>query len=321
MTTVVLAHEDPNYTKPEEQVLKTLGAELIYERNLDNLTRNGQAARVNALMVGTERVTADLLAQLPNCRIVSRVGTGLDAIDLQAAAAQGVWVTNVPDFSVDEVSSHAIALLLAHARRLRILFDRSRRGMWDPMSLRPFDRLQGQTVGVLGFGRIGQLFAQKARGMGLNVIAHDAFLDPAIIERAGARPVTWQELLQSSDYISLHAPLNTSTYHIVNAEALAQMKPNAYIVNTARGGLIDADALIAAVRAKKIAGAALDVFETEPLPAENPLWHTENISVTPHLAWYSEDSMQDVKVRASEEVVRVLRGETPRCPVNQPAKK
>ncbi|MCC7165010.1 MAG: C-terminal binding protein [Anaerolineae bacterium] len=318
MATVVLAHEDAIYTKPEQEILRGIGAELIHERKLDSLIQNGQATRVDALMVGTERVTAGLLAGLPNLRIISHVGTGLEAIDLDAAAARGVWVTNVPDFSVDEVSGHALALLLAHARRLRMLFDQSRRGVWDPMSFRPYDRLQGQTVGVLGFGRIGQRFVHKARGLGLKVIAHDTLVEPFVIDAAGARPVTWQKLLQTSDYISLHVPLNDSTYHIVNADTLAQMKPNAYLINTARGGLVDTDALLAAVRAGKIAGAALDVFEPEPLPADHSLWYAENISVTPHLAWYSEDSMREVKVRATQEVVRVLRGETPWCPMNQP---
>lgn len=316
IATVVFAHEDQRFTEPEQAIIKSLGAEIVHERNLDALVADGRAVQVDALMVGTERVTAALIAALPNCRIVSRVGTGLDAIDIPAATAHGVWVTNVPDFSVDEVSNHAMALLLAHARRLRQLLNQSARGVWDPLSFRPFERLQGQTVGVLGFGRIGQLFASKTRGMGLNVIVHDAFIAPKVIEDAGATPVSWQELLRTSDYISLHAPLNETTYHFVNADALAQMKPNAFLVNTARGGLVDANALLDAVRAGKIAGAALDVFETEPLPQDSPLWDESKIDVSPHLAWYSEDSMRDVKVRAAEEVVRVLKGEAPRCPVN-----
>jgi len=317
MPTIVLAHEDPSLTQVEEEILKSIDAHVIHRRNLDALTRDGLGAQVAALMVGTERVTAQHFAQLPRLRIVSRVGTGLDAIDLVAASQYGVWVTNVPDFSVEEVSTHALSLLLAHARGLPKLFEQARRSVWDAVSIRPIERLQDQTVGVVGFGRIGQAFARKARGLGVQLIAYDVYMDDQTIEAAGARPVTWETLLRTSDYISLHAPLNAETHHLVNASAFALMKPNAFLINTARGGLVDADALLAAVRAGRMAGAAMDVFETEPLPADHPLFQQEQILITPHVAWYSEASMRDVKVRATEEVVRVLRGELPRCPANQ----
>lgn len=316
MPTVVMAHEDEAYTQPEQEILQQIGADYIFERDLNALLNHARLGDVTALMVGADRVSKQLIDGMTSCIHISRVGTGIDSIDIPAATVRGIQVTNVPDFSVDEVSNHALALLLAQARRLRLLYDQSMRGVWDPLTIRPFNRLQGQTVGVLAFGRIGQTFASKARGMGLNVIAHDAYLAPDAIRAAGATPVSWQELLQQSDYISLHAPLNDSTYHIINADTLAQMKPNAYLVNTARGGLVDANALVEAVRNKKIAGAALDVFETEPLPQDSPLWDEENILVTPHVAWYSEDSMRDVKIRAAEEVVRVVQGKPPRCPVN-----
>jgi D-3-phosphoglycerate dehydrogenase len=314
---VVLAYDDAEFTRMEQEMLRELGATLVYERDPEALVADGRAAEVDALMVGTERVSANLLTHMPRCRIVSRVGVGLDAIDVDAATAHGIWVANVPDSGVDEVSNHALALLLMHARRLRILYQQSRRAVWNAASIMPFDRLAGQTVGVLGFGRIGQAFGRKARGLGLNVVAHDNFLTAEAIEASGARPVTWQELLQASDYISLHAPLNESTRHIMNADAFAQMKPNAFLVNTARGGLVDADALVDSVRGGKIAGAALDVFETEPLPADSPLWNEEKIFVSPHLAWYSENAMRDVKVRATQHVVQVLRGQPPRNAVNE----
>jgi len=317
MPTIVLAHEDAPFTQVEEEILKSIDARVIHQRNVDVLTQDGLGAHVDALMVGTERVTAQHFAQLPRLRIVSRVGTGLDAIDLVAATQHGVWVTNVPDFSVEEVSTHALSLLMAHARRLPKLFEQARRGVWDALSIRPIERLQEQTVGVVGFGRIGQAFGRKARGLGVQLIAYDAYMDDQTIKAAGARPVTWETLLRTSDYISLHAPLNAETYHLLNASAFALMKPNAFLINTARGGLVDADALLDAVRAGRIAGAALDVFVTEPLPADHPLFHQEQILITPHVAWYSEASMRDVKVRATEEVVRVLSGELPRCPVNQ----
>ena len=152
-------------------------------------------------------------------------------------------------------------------------------------------------MGLLGFGRLGQAVAGKAQGLGLQVIAHDPYLEPETISMSGVRAVEWEELLRSSDFISLHTPLTDATRHIVNAEALALVKPTAFIINTARGGLIDEAALLQAVRQGRLGGAGLDVFQVEPLPPDDPLWFEERILVTPHIAWYSEDSMHDVKVR------------------------
>lgn len=317
MPNVVIAHGDASTTAVEQEILRAIDARIFYVPQPETLTGLDIAPEVDALMVTTERVSAQVLASLPRCRIVSRVGVGLDAIDIPEATRRGIWVTNVPDFPVDEVSTHTIALLLAHARRLPILFQQARSSIWDQTTIRPFHRLKGQTLGLLGFGRLGQAVAAKALGLGLQVIAYDPYLDAGTINKSGARAVEWQTLLRTSDFISLHAPLNTNNYHILNANALTFVKPTAYIINTARGGLIDHEALLAAIREGRLAGAALDVFEIEPLPPEHPLFHDERVLVTPHVAWYSEESMQDVKVRASEEVVRVLRGEMPRCPVNR----
>jgi D-3-phosphoglycerate dehydrogenase len=254
---------------------------------------------------------------MTRCRIVSRVGTGLDAIDIPAATQLGIWVTNVPDYSVDEVSTHAITLLLAQARRLPRILEATRRGVWDSRIARPFPRLKGQTLGVLGFGRIAQAVAAKGRGLGLEVSAHDPFIAPQIMAAAGVRAVSAEVLWRESDFISLHTPLTDTSRHIVNAQALAQMKPTAYLINTARGPLVDEAALLAAVRAGQIAGAALDVLEVEPPPADHPLLHDDRILITPHYAWYSEAANVDVRVRGAEEVVRVWRGERPRCPANE----
>jgi D-3-phosphoglycerate dehydrogenase len=262
-------------------------------------------------------VPASLLNTLPRCRIVSRVGTGLDAIDIPAATARGIWVTNVPDYAVDEVSTHAITLLLALARRLPRLLASTQQGVWDSTLARPFPRFKGQTLGVLGFGRIGSATAAKARGLGLNVIAHDPYVSPQTIEALGVQPVAADRLWRESDFLSLHTPLTDETRQIITAQVLAQMKPSALLINTARGALIDEAALQAAVRSGHIAGAALDVLSIEPPPPDHPLLHDERILITPHYAWYSEDSSRQVRVSAAEEIVRVLRGEKPRCPANQ----
>ncbi|MEO7913236.1 MAG: NAD(P)-dependent oxidoreductase, partial [Roseiflexaceae bacterium] len=217
----------------------------------------------------------------------------------------------------DEVSSHAIGLLLAHARAIPQLIDSARAGKWSNQAAIPRRRLRGQTLGLLGFGRIGQAVAAKARGLGLEIIVHDPFLDATAVATNGARAVDRETLLRESDYLSLHAPLNDGNRGFINASALALMKPTAIVINTARGGLIDEDALLAAVQSGQIGGAALDVLVVEPPAPDHPLLHEPRVMITPHTGWYSEDASYDVRVRAVEEVVRVLRGERPRCPVNE----
>jgi D-3-phosphoglycerate dehydrogenase len=317
MPTVAIVYSEFPDTSVESEVLQAIGATVLHTRGLDSPEQLEAARQADALMVSTHKVAGSLLATLERCRIVSRVGTGLDAIDIPAATERGIWVTNVPDYSVDEVSTHAVMLLLALARRLPRMLESMRRGEWDSRRARPFPRLKGQTLGLLGFGRIAQAVAGKGRGLGLEVIAHDPFVPSQVIEAAGVRAVDADSLWRSSDFISLHTPLTPGTRAIINAQALAQMKPTAYLINTARGPLVDEDALLEAVRSERIAGAALDVLTVEPPAPHHPLLHDDRIIVTPHYAWYSEAANHDVRVRGAEEVVRVLRGERPRNPVNE----
>jgi len=316
MPTVVIAYGEPRDTAVETQILEPLQATIVHSHGLETPEQLAAARQADALMVTIQKVPASLIADLTHCRIISRLGTGLDAIDIPAATARGIWVTYVPDYSIDEVSTHAITLLLAQARRLPKLLASTRRGEWNGMLAQPFRRLKGQTLGVLGFGRIARAVAAKGRGLGLEVIAHDPYLAPEEIAQAGVRAVDASTLWRESDFISLHTPLTDGTRQVVNAQALAQMKPTAFLINTARGPLIDEAALLQAVRSGQIAGAALDVLTLEPPPPDDPLLHEEKILITPHYAWYSEDANHDVRVRGAEEVVRVLRGEQPRCPVN-----
>ncbi len=317
MPTVAIIYNEFPDTSVESEVLRAIDATVIHTRVLDTPEQLAAARQADALMVSVHKVPASLIATLERCRIVSRVGTGLDAIDIPAATERGIWVTNVPDYSVDEVSTHAITLLLALARRLPRVLESMRRGEWDSRHARPFPRLKGQTLGLLGFGRIAQAVAGKARGLGLEVVAHDPFVTSQVMEAAGVRGVDAETLWRSSDFISLHTPLMPGTRGVVNAQALAQMKPTAYLINTARGPLVDEDALLDAVRSERIAGAALDVLTVEPPAPDNPLLHDERIIITPHYAWYSEAANHDVRVRGAEEVVRVLRGERPRNPANE----
>jgi D-3-phosphoglycerate dehydrogenase len=314
--TVVIAYGSADDSQIERELLGVIDARLVHVGGLDTAEAREAAATADALMVTTHRVPADMIAAMEHCRVISRAGTGLDAIDIPAATARGIWVAYVPDYSVDEVSSHAIGLLLAHARGIPWLVESTRAGTWSNQAIGPRRRLHGQTLGLLGFGRIGQAVAAKARGLGLQIIVHDPFLPEQAIAERGARAVDRETLLRESDYLSLHAPLNDTNARFVDAAALAQMKPTAFLINTARGGLIDEAALLSAVQSGQIAGAALDVLAVEPPPPDHPLLREPRILITPHTGWYSEDANHDVTVRGAEEVVRVLRGERPRCPVN-----
>jgi D-3-phosphoglycerate dehydrogenase len=315
--TVVIAYPGFGDIRIEEDMLSTIDANVSHVANLDTPSSREVAAQADALMVTLQPVPAELIATMERCRIISRVGTGLDAIDIDAATKHGIWVTYVPDYAVDEVSTHAIASLLAHARGFPRLLESTRRGEWGNKVVAPIRRLQGQTLGLLGFGRIGRAVGSKARGLGLEVVVHDPYLDSLPPESSDAQLVDWETLLRTSDYISLHVPLTEGTRHIINSKSLSLMKPTAFLINTARGALIDEDALLEAVRSGQIAGAALDVLSAEPPPVDHPLLHEERVWITPHSAWYSEESMEDMRTRGAEEVVRVLQGQKPRSPVNQ----
>lgn len=320
MTTVVIAHESFPDSKLEAEALEAIDAAVITTGNLQEAQAREIARNADALMVTIQQVDGDLIRSLDKCKIIARVGTGLDAIDIPAATARGIWVTNVSDYSIDEVSTHAIALLLHHARRLPQMLASVRSGNWyDPARIEPAPRLKGQTLGIIGYGRIGRAVAVKARGLGLQVIAYDPYIHLGEDAQSVAKLVDLDNLLARADFVSLHTPLTASSRQIIKAETLKKMRKTAYLINTARGELVDEAALLTAVREGGIAGAALDVLTIEPPPPDYPLLHEERILVTPHGAWYSEAAKLDVRQKAIEDVVRVLTGQTPRSPVNQPA--
>lgn len=318
MKNVVVAHESYIISQLEIDAFEAIKATVAQTGNLETEEAREKARAADALMVTIQTVDSELINSLERCQIIARVGTGLDAIDIPAATARGIWVTNVADYSIDEVSTHAIALLLNQARRLPKMFASVKSGSWyDANAIEPAPRLQGQILGIIGYGRIGRTVAGKARGLGLEVIIYDPFI---AIEAArdGVKQVDLDTLLAKADFISLHTPLTDSSRHIINAASLDKMKPSAYLINTARGELVDESALLDAVRSESIAGAALDVLSVEPPPPDFPLLHDERITITPHAGWYSEASKQDVRVKAIEDVARVLTGNAPRTPVNDP---
>jgi D-3-phosphoglycerate dehydrogenase len=273
-------------------------------------------AEADVLLIQYGTVSRRMIEGLPRLRLLVRYGVGVDGIDLEAATDHGVPVVNVPDYGTDEVANHAVALILALARKLPLLDRQTRSGRWSVFEAVPIHRLAGQTVGILGCGRIGSRVARKLGGFDVRLLACDPYL-PAF--PPGVEGVPRDRLLAESDYLTLHCPLSPETRHVVDAGALARMKPTAVLVNTARGGLVDTAALVAALQAGRLAGAGLDVAEPEPVDPASPLYRMDNVIVTPHAAWYSEEARTDLKRRVAEEAVRVLRGDRPLHCVNPEA--
>ncbi len=305
---------------PAREVLSKIDAELRLSEAPTPEAIVAVAKQADGLLVTYAKITAEMIRQLTRCRIISRFGIGVDNVDIAAATAKGIVVTKVPDYCIDEVSDHAMALLLAVVRKIPFANARAHAGRWEMPAVVPIHRLRGSTLGLVGFGRIPQLVAPKAKSFGLHVLTYDPYIPQEVTDRAGVEKVEFAELVKRSDYISIHSPLMPETHHLFNAAVFAQMKPTAYLVNTARGPIVDEDALAHALDAGQLAGAALDVLSQEP-PTSSPLFGRDNVVLTPHTSFYSVESLVELQTKASDEVVRVLTGEPPRNPVNPEALK
>ncbi len=300
---------------PAAAVLAKIGAEI---RLAKEPTREGilEVARdADAVLATYAKVTAEMIPQMTRCRVIARFGIGVDNVDIPTATQAGIVVTRVPDYCLDEVSDHTMALLLALVRKIPASNARTHAGRWEMRAVVPIHRLRGTVLGLVAFGQIPQLVAPKAQAFGIRVLTYDPYVSKEVAGRAGVEQVEFEELLKVSDYISIHAPLLPATRHLFNADVFPRMKPTAYLINTARGPIIDEAALASALDQGHLAGAALDVMEQEP-PSGSPLFGRENVIVTPHTSFYSEESLVDLQTKAAEEVVRVLSGQAPRNPVN-----
>ena len=255
-----------------------------------------------ALLTQYAPVSGDVLARLPECRAVGRYGTGVDNIDTVAARARGVALVSVPDYSLEEVANHSIALILALVRGVVRLDASVHSGRWDFRDAGQVRRASAQQLGIVGLGHIGAAVASRALALGFAVAAHDT----AVRDVDGVSMLSFAELLATSDVISLHVPLSQATRHLLDDAAFALMKPGAVLVNTARGGLVDPAALAGALDSGRLAGAALDVFDPEPPAAGNPLLRDERVIVTPHAAFYSEESLAELKRRVAEGLVTAI---------------
>lgn len=314
-TILVTDHVFPNLD-PETAVLKGIGtlreAGSVSDAELLELVRDA-----DAVLNCYRPLSAEIVMAMKKCRIIARYGIGIDTIPLEIATSRGIQVTNVPDYCIEEVADHGLALILAFARGIIRGLDQTRGGGWDVKSLRPLHRQRGRTLGLVGFGRIARALAHRAKPIGYQIIAADPFLADEAIRSAGARPANIDTLFQESDVISLHAPLTSKTRHMVNAERLATMRPGAVLINVSRGGLVDYEAVVAALRAGTLGGAGLDVLESEP-PAKDstPIGEVPNLVVTPHLAFYSDQALIELQRKAAEQVRAVLEGRVPAYAVN-----
>jgi D-3-phosphoglycerate dehydrogenase len=269
-------------------------------------------------LLSFEPVTAEDLTRLPELRVVSTPSVGFDHLDVDAATECGVWVCNVPDYCVDEMADHALALLLALVRGV-VELDRSvREGGWDYRAAGPLRRIADVRLGVIGFGRIGRALAVRTRALGMDVTAYDPLVAASDIEAAGVRPATLDELLARCDAISLHAPLTAETRGLIGADELARLPQGAIVVNASRAGLADADALAHALERGHLAGVALDVLLVEPPSDDAPAPVASRLVVNPHAGWYSERAAELAVDRAVESVVDVLEGRQPGNAVNAP---
>ncbi|MCY9670374.1 C-terminal binding protein [Paenibacillus alginolyticus] len=266
-------------------------------------------------------ISAKVIAALENCKVITRYGVGVNTIDLEAAAEKGICVANVPDYCKDEVADHALALLLSWTRKVTLANQYVKSGKWDFNLTKPIYRLRGRVLGLVGFGMIPQSLAEKVKPLGLQVIAYDPYVTEEVAEEKGVKLVTLDELCQQADIISVHAPLTKSTQGMISRGQFEQMKRDALIINTSRGPVIDEAALIEALSKGSIAGAALDVLEEEPIGSDHPLLSMENVILTPHVAWYSEESAVEMRSKAAMGVVDVLlHGEYPKYLVNKQVK-
>ncbi len=274
------------------------------------------AKDADAILVTYAKITRDIITQLTKCKAIGRFGLGVDNIDLPAAKEKGILVNYVPDYCIREVSDHAMAMLLALIRKIPMSNKLVQSGRWEMPAVVPIRRIEGTVLGLLGFGHIPRLVAPKAQAFGMKVIAYDPFVKPEQFKALNVEGVDLDTLLQSSDYISVHAPLLPATRAMLNAAAFAKMKKGVFIVNTARGPLIDEAALAAALDSGQVGAAGLDVVAAEPLARDSVLLGRDNVILSPHTGFYSIEALNELQTKCAADVARVLGGEKAVYPIS-----
>ncbi len=313
---VIALKHDYGPIEDERRIIKAAGGELVDSQNMTESQASRLCEQADGILVRWTRIDADFIARLRRCRIIVRYGVGTDNVDVNAATEAGIIVGHVPHYCTSEVATHAIALLLACVRDLVPTQKRMESGVWDLNAAEKAWRMDGRTLGLVGFGCIGQAVARMMRGWGLRLVANDPYVAVTHTDALGVKLVDLETLCRESDYVSLHVPLLPETHHLLNARTLALMKPGAILINTARGQVLDTEALLNTLDSGRIAMAGLDVFEEEPLSAKSPLRSHPRMIVTNHVAWYSEESQKELQITAAEEIVRVCAGGLPHSLAN-----
>jgi len=302
--------------EPEREVLSAIGAELIVAETGTEIEFLKYAPDVDGILTNWAKVTTDVVKAAEKCQVIGRYGIGLDNIDVATATSLGMVVFNVPTYCLEEVSDHAMALVLAMARKVPRLNNEVKNRSWDRNIGPQMYRIRGQKLGIIGFGKIGQLIVPKAKGFGMEVLAYSPSLTDTVAKVYGVKNVDFEELLTESDFITIHCPLVPETSNLINADALSKMKSTAYLINTARGGVVDHNALFHALQENWIAGAGLDVLPDEPPAADFALLDLDNVIITPHAAFWSDESINDLQISAARGVLEVLTGKIPDAIVN-----
>ena len=313
---MIVADCDHQSIDIEKGVLADICPELPWLKCKTEEDLIAQCAQGEGIIIMYAPMTRRVMQTLKHCKIIARYGVGVDSIDLQAAADLGIIVSNVPDYGTHEVSDHALAMMLCLTRKVAMANSLVKAGQWDFRLMHPIHRHQVQTIGIIGLGRIGRAMAHKTHALGMKVVGYDPFLKATNLPDY-ITLLSLEELLQQSDVVSVHCPLTDVTRNMLDGSKLSLMKSSAYLVNTARGCIVDEVALDKLLTDKKLAGAAMDVLAVEPGPVTHPLFKHENFYCTPHMAWHSEESAQELKRKAAEETRRVLRGEAPMYQVNK----
>jgi len=314
---VVITDTEFGDVEIEKNVLEKIGAKVAVLHSMDEAEIMQATEDADAVITEYAKLTAKVIGNMKKCKVISRYGIGVDMIDLEAAGKAGIPVANAPDYGIEEVATHTAAMILALARKITV-FDRElKSGKWGYQLGVPIHRLQGTILGLVGYGNISQMTGRFMQGMGMHVIAYDPFVAVERMAQTGVQKVDdFEELLVVSDFVSLHVPLTADTRGMIGKKELTAMKPSAFIVNTGRGGLIDEEALAEALEKNRIAGAAIDTFPMEPIAKENPLLKLDNAIVSPHCAFYSEESLRNLRRIPAEEIAQVLQGGKPRNLVN-----
>lgn len=301
----------------EREILSSI-ANVADTRERDGPELHRTLAGAVAVINQSANLTSEVISTLDRCRVIVEYGIGVDRIDVEAASARGIQVCNVPDYCIEEVSTHAMAMMLALERQIPFQMEALRsNGVWGQPEQGSVRRFRGRRLGLVGVGRIARRFAELAKPLGLQIFGFDPYLGDSVFDQAGITRLDLPELMSTADYISIHCPLTPQTLGLIGAEQLALVKPDAIVINVSRGKVIQEQALVEALGQGRLRGAALDVFENEPLSAASPLLTMSNVVVTPHLAWISREAEEQLKREAADEVLRVLSGQPPKSPVNK----